>query len=147
MTATRWWVRAFARWQARIDSVKGQIQAFSLLVTGFSTFSIVLQNAGLGRWVPYIGAVVAAAVPVYAYYYFEGGVWNQVSRDRNDQSSNFASPSQWIGNEFTVRGWAAIEKGRPLTEDEREIIDQELKATFEENRDGKTLDSEGEDSS
>lgn len=144
MTATRWWVRLFARWQARIDSIKGQIQAISLLVTAFSTFSIVLQNFGLGRWVPYLGAVAAVVIPTYAFYFFEGGVWNQVSRDRQDQSSNFASPSQWIGNEFTVRGLAAWEKGEPLTEAERRVIHEELRATFEENRDGKALTHNGD---
>lgn len=136
MTATRWWVRLFARWQARIDAIKGQVRSLSLAVTAFSTFSLVLQNVGLGAFVPVVGALLAIVVPAYAYYYFEGGVWNQVARDRADQSSNFAAPSQWIGNEFTVRGLAAWEKGEPLTEAERELIHQELEAVFQEHRDG-----------
>lgn len=141
MTATRWWVKLFARWQARIDSVKGQIQAISMAVTAFSTFSLVLQGFGLGRYVPYLGAVLAITGPAYAYYFFEGGVWNQVSRDRQDMSSNFASPNQWIGNEFTVRGLAAWQKGEPLTDDERRLIQGELKSVFQDNRDGKDLGS------
>lgn len=140
MTAVRWWVKAFARWQARVDSIKGQIQAVSLAVTAFSTFSLVLQNFGLGRFVPYLGAVLAIALPGYAWLFFEGGVWNQVSRDRQDMSSNFASPSQWIGNEFTVMGWAAWQKGEPLSEEERELIRQEQRRVFQENRNGKQLD-------
>jgi len=139
MTAQRWWVKAFARWQARIDAIKGQIQAVSLAVTAFSTFSLVLQGFGLGRFVPYLGAVLAIAGPAYAYYFFEGGVWNQVSRDRQDMSSNFASPSQFIGNEFTARMLAAYEKGEPLSETERSVIKHEGRAVFEENRDGKEI--------
>jgi hypothetical protein len=140
MTATRWWVRLFARWQARIDSIKGQIQAVSLAVTAFSTFSLVLQNFGLGAYVPYLGGLLAVVGPAYSYFFFEGGVWNQVSRDRQDKSSNFGSPSQLIGSEFTVRGLAAAEKGAELTQTEREVIRAELRAAFEENRDGKEIE-------
>lgn len=137
MTANRWWVKLFARWQARIDAIKGQIQAVSLLVTAYSTFSIVLQNFGLGRYVPILGGIIAIILPVYAYYFFEGGVWNQVARDRADMNSDFASPSQFIGNEFTARMLAAYDKGEQLTEHEREIIEKEGWRVFEENRDGK----------
>jgi len=65
MTAQRWWVKAFARWQARIDSVKGQIQAGSLLVTAFSTFSLLLQSSGHGEFVRPLGVLLAVAGPVY----------------------------------------------------------------------------------
>jgi len=140
MTANRWWVKLFARWQARIDSVKGQIQAVSLVVTAFSTFSLVLQNAGLSEFILPLGIVIAVCGPIYAYYFFEAGVWNQVARDRNDMSGNFGSPSQWIGNEFTARAFAAYLKGEPLSEDEREVIQEELRKTFEENRDGKNIE-------
>lgn len=140
MTAVRWWVRMFARWQARIDSVKGQIQSISLAVTAFSTFSLVLQNAGLGRFVPYVGVLMAVVLPGYAYLYFEGGVWNQVARDRADGNSNFGSPSQWIGNEFTARMLAAWQKGDTLNEEERRVIEEEGRAVFEENRNGKSLE-------
>lgn len=136
MTATRWWVKLFARWQARIDAVKGQIQAASLAVTAFSTFSLVLQNFGLGRYVPYLGAVLAIAGPAYAYYFFEGGVWNQVSRDRADMSSNFAGPASRISTEMNARALAAAMKGEGLTDEERAAIKTEADDVFEEFRDG-----------
>jgi hypothetical protein len=123
-----------------LDSIKGQIQAFSLLVTGFSTFSLVLQNAGLGYLVPYLGGALALVVPVYAYYYFEGGVWNQVSRDRNDKSSNFSSPSQFIGNILAAVGVAAALKGDRLSDDERAALEAEMRDVFEEYRDGVDID-------
>lgn len=136
MTATRWWVRAAARWQARIDSIKGQIQSVSLLVTGFSTFSLVLQNAGLGQYVPYLGAALAGGLPAYAYLYFEGGVWNQVGRDRADKSTNFAGPAGRILAEMYARSFAAAQKGEPLTDAQREAAKAEGDATFVEYRDG-----------
>lgn len=142
MTATRWWVKAFARWQARIDAIKGQIQAASLAVTAFSTFSLVLQGFGLGRYVPYLGAVLAILGPTYAYLFFEGGVWNQVSRDRADMSSNFAGPAGRISTEMNGRTLTAGMKERPLTEEERRAIKSEADAVFEEYRDGYDIEQE-----
>lgn len=144
MTATRWWVRLAARWQARIDSIKGQIQAISLAVTAFSTFSLVLQNFGLGRWVPVIGVTGAILGPAYAYLYFEGGVWNQVSRDRADMSSNFAGPGSRISTEMQARALAVALKGGELGADEREAIKQEADAAFAEYRDGYQIDTDVE---
>jgi hypothetical protein len=140
MTATRWWVKLFARWQARIDAIKGQIQAASLAVTAFSTFSLVLQNFGLGRYVPYLGAVLALVGPAYAYLFFEGGVWNQVSRDRADMSSNFAGPGSRISTEMTARALLAGMEGGELDEDERRAIAAEADAAFVEFREGVDID-------
>jgi len=136
VTASRWWVQLFARWQARIDSVKGQIQAMSLAVTAFSTFSLLLQNSGHGEWVRPLGAVLAIAGPAYAYLYFEGGVWNQVARDRSDMSSNFAAPSQRIEKELGAAGLAAALKGEPLTAEERAALSTEIDRAFRDLRDG-----------
>lgn len=138
-TAERWWVRLIARWLARIDGVKGQVQMFSLAITAFSTFSIMLQNFGLGRFVPYIGAIAALLGAVYTYYYNEGGVRNQVSRDRADLSSNFAGPTMRIDDELTARGIHAAQKGRTLTDSEREAVSDELDEAFAEYRNGVEL--------
>jgi len=136
MTAQRWWVKLFARWQARIDSIKGQIQAVRLAVTAFSTFSLVLQNFGLGRYVPYLGVVLAIAGPAYAYLFFEGGVWNQVSRDRADMSGNYAAPGGRINAELTARALAPILNGGELTDEERQALLAELNRAYLEKRDG-----------
>lgn len=144
MTAQRWWVRLFARWQARIDSVKGQIQAVSLAVTAYSTFSLLLQSVGLGRWVPVLGVGLLIGGPGYAYLFFEGGVWNQVSRDRADMSGNFAAPSSRINTEMSACGFYAAMQGRELTEQEREAIRTELDIVFTEHRDGIDLEDVAE---
>jgi len=136
MTAQRWWVKAFARWQARIDSVKGQVQALSLAVTAFSTFSLLLQNSGHGEFITPLGVVLAIGGPAYAYLFMEAGVWNQVNRDRVDKSANYAGPGVRIDDELTARGILAGMNGEQLTDQEREAISQELDAAWTEYRDG-----------
>jgi hypothetical protein len=136
MTANRWWVKVVARWLARLDGVKGQIQMFSLGVTAFSTFSIMLQGFGLGFLVPYIGVIGLLGGVVYTYLFTEGGVWNQVSRDRQDLSTNWAGPNAVIQAELIARSYAAAELDRELTASERGAVRDELGQTFEELRDG-----------
>lgn len=136
MTANRWWVKLIARWLARVDGVKGHIQVVSLGVTAFSTFSLVLQNSGHGELVVPLGIMGLIVLPLYTYLYTEGGVWNQVSRDRRDLSNNFAGPNARISNEMLARALAAYEKGERLNEDEKELIRDELDDTFYSLRDG-----------
>lgn len=142
MTAVRWWVRLFARWQARIDSVKGQIQAVSLAVTAFSTFSLVLQGFGLGQFVLPLGVGLAVIGPAYAYLYFEGGVWNQVSRDRADMSTNFAGPSMKMDDTVTGAAVFAAVHGRVPTEDELAVIESAVDEKWQDYRNGVTLDDD-----
>jgi hypothetical protein len=118
-TAERWWVRLAARWLARIDSVSEHIRLFSLAVTAFSTFSLVLQNVGLGQFVPLVGAGGALAALAAAYLYAEGGVWNQVSRDRQDLSNNFSGPAMLMDRTVDAQqraylAWLLDPEDRPL---------------------------------
>lgn len=136
MTATRWWVRIAARWLARIDGVSGQIRLFSLAVTAFSTFSLVLQNVGLGSLVPYVGVAGVSGGLVYAYLYTEGGVWNQVARDRQDMAGNFAGPSVAIDDTVIgVATFAAIHGRKPDAE-ERAVIADAVREQWDDLRDG-----------
>lgn len=139
MTATRWWVKIAARWLARLDGVKGQIQMFSLSVTAFSTFSIMLQGFGLGRFVPYLGVVAAVLGIGYTWLYTEGGVWNQVSRDRNDLSDNFAAPGMAMGMTLQGRQRAVIAEAIQEDYDREKIkerMDEETIALLQQFRNG-----------
>jgi len=136
MTAQRWWVKLGARWLARIDGVSGQIRVASLGVTAFSTFSLLLQNSGHGELVMPLGLFGLIAVPTYTYLYTEGGVWNQMARDRVDLSTNYAGPTMRIQSEMMARALLAAEKGEPLTTEEREATSEELDAAWTEYRDG-----------
>ena len=140
MVAQRWWVKLAARWLARVDGVSGMIQLAMLGLTGLSTATLTLRQYGHGEYAwPLIG-VVAVGTLVFTYLYTEGGVWNQVARDRQDLSTNFAGPSMRMNNELLARGMLAAEEGRQLTDDERSAIQAELDHAFTEFREGIELE-------
>jgi len=140
MTAERWWVRLAARWLARVDGVSGQLRLAMLGLTGVSTATLTLKQYGHGEYAWPLIASIGAATVVYTYYYTEGGVWNQVSRDRVDMSTNFAGPTMRIDDELTARGILAAQMGRELTDEERQAIKGELDHGFAEYRDGYNLE-------
>lgn len=107
-TAERWWVRLAARWLARIDGVSGQLRLAMLGLTGVSTASLTLKQFGYGRYaVPFI-AVLGVGTIAYTYVYAEGGVWNQVARDRRDLSDNFSGPTMLHQNRIQARQLAHL---------------------------------------
>lgn len=136
MTATRWWVKTAARWLARFDGVSGQVKMGSLAVTAFSTFSIMLQNFGLGHFVPYIGVAAFVFFIVYTYYFTEGGVWNQMARDRVDLSTNYAGPTMRMDDELIGLAVFAAVHERPPTDDERQAISEAVDGGWHDYRDG-----------
>lgn len=142
MTASRWWVRIAARWLARVDGVSGQLRLAMLALTGLSTATLTLRQYGHSElaW-PLIISLTLGMV-VYTYLYAEGGVWNQVARDRVDLSTNFAGPTQRIDDELIARGIHAARKGRELDAQERRAIKKELDKAFYEYRDGIDLEFE-----
>ena len=126
MTAQRWWVKLAARWLARVDGVSGMIRLAMLVLTGISTATITLRQYGHGEFAwPLIGTLSVGMV-IFTYLYTEGGVWNQMARDRQDLSSNFAGPSMRMNTELIARGMLAAEEARELTPEEREAIKAEL---------------------
>lgn len=139
-TANRWWVRLAARWLARVDGVSGMIRLAMLGLTGISTATLTLRQYGHGEYAWPLIFVVMTGTLVFTYLYTEGGVWNQMSRDRQDLSSNFAGPSMRMNNELLARGILAAREGRELSADEREAIKRELDEAFEEYRDGIDLE-------
>lgn len=137
MTANRWWVRAFARWIARVKSVQGQLNLFFTAISGISLASGALRYFGMPTHIIVILIGLTAVVLLaYTYYYSEGGVWNQVSRDQRDMSANYADPKSRINTEMSARAMAAMLKGRELSDDERTAGLAELDKAYEENRDG-----------
>jgi len=146
MTADRLWVRKAAWWIAAVDGVSDQVRMVSLAVTGYSTFSILLQGFGVGRQaIAGLGAAVAIVGVIYTYLYNAGGVRNQVSRDRQDLSNNWAGPNSKIQSEMIARSLVAAEKGTTLTPDEREAVGLEAHETFVQYRDGTDLSGAAEE--
>jgi len=116
------------------------IQLAMLGLTGLSTATLTLRQYGHGEYAWPLIAVVMVGALVFTYLYTEGGVWNQVSRDRQDLSSNFAGPSMRMNNELLARGILAAQEQRELTTDERQAIKNELDDAFEEFRRGIELE-------
>lgn len=143
MTADRWWVRFGARWIARIDSVKGHLGLVFQAMTGIGVASGALKYYGMSALTaPFIG-IVALALLAYAYLYSEGGVWNQVSRDRNDMSTNWAGPNMLIDDILIAFAVFAAMNGKPPDDDERDTMRQTVKEEWNRYRNGANLSPDG----
>lgn len=142
MTANRFWVRYLARWAARFDGISRMVNMGFLGLTGFSTASLMLKQYGYGEYAMPMGIILFFGAMIAAYLYAEGGVWNQVNRDKRDLSLNHSTPHMKISNEMTARGFFAGMKGRELTENERKAIRSEIDGAYQELRDGIEVDSE-----
>jgi hypothetical protein len=108
MTANRWWVRTAARWLARIDGVSGQLRLAFLFLTGVSTMSVALKSYGLGQFAGPLVGLAAVGGLAMAYLYTEGGVWNQMARDRQDLSGDYSDPGDLIGHRIGAQQLAYL---------------------------------------
>lgn len=140
MTAQRWWVRLGARWLARVGGVSEHLRLGMLVLTGVSTATLTLQQYGHGRLAWPLIAVLGAGMVIYTYLYTEGGVWNQVARDRQDLSTNYAAPTMLMDDvTIGVAAFVALQGRKPTTE-ERAMIEAAVREQWEEYRDGIDLE-------
>lgn len=136
MTANRWWVRTAARWLARIDGVSGQLRLAMLGLTGVSTATLTLRQYGYGQFAWPLIILIALGTVAYTYLYTEGGVWNQVSRDRQDMSTNYAGPTMLMDDVCIATGQFVAENGRKPDEEERKMIQEAIRYQWDEYREG-----------
>lgn len=140
MTAQRWWVKIAARWLARVDGVTGQLRLAMLGLTGVSTATLTLREYGHGEYAwPFIG-ILGVVTLIYTYLYTEGGVWNQMARDRRDMSDNFAGPTMRMDDTLIAIAVFSAVNGRPPDETEREMLADAVEDQWHEYRDGIELD-------
>lgn len=138
-TAERWWVKRAARWLARVDGVSGQLRLAMLIMTGLSTATITLKQYGHGNLAWPLIIVSAAGMLGYTYLYTEGGVWNQMQRDKKDMSTNYSNPLMLMDDTLIgISAFVAIE-GRKPTAEERKMIEESVREQWEEYRDGVDL--------
>jgi hypothetical protein len=136
MTAQRWWVQLAARWLARVDGVNGQLRLLFLAMTGYGIVLQTLAQYGLGGYALEVLAVSGVVLVAYTYYYNEGGVRNQVSRDRNDLQGNFSGPGNMIDDVLIgLAVFSAVHQREPTDEEVAEIISA-VQAQWEEYRTG-----------
>lgn len=136
MTAQRWWVKLGARWYARFQTTEGLLRSLSLGVTAFSTFSLVLQNAGYGHLVPYFGVCAFVGWTAFTFYFSEGGVYNQAKRDLADLATNWAGPSMRMRAELSAVGIVAGLKESGLDTMTEQKIQTAIKERWSELREG-----------
>lgn len=141
MTAERQWVRFGARWIARVDSVKGHLSLVFQGMSGVGIASGALKYLGLGDFIAPFLAILAVSLLGYAYLYSEGGVWNQVSRDRSDMSNNFATPRDVIDDTLIATGVFAAMHGRQPKDDEIAVISDSVRSQWETFRNGIDLEA------
>jgi len=115
---------------------------FSLAVTAFSTFSIMLQGFGLGRFVPPLGVGAVIGLVTHAYLFSEGGVWNQVARDRSDMSTNYSGPTMKMDDTLIGVAVFAAVNGRKPDKDEVEMIEDAVDEPWQNYRNGVALDDD-----
>ena len=130
--ASRW----VARWFMRISGA-GEILRIIYFGGIFLTTGVsALQQTGNGQYSWLFVIITALGTLAFAYVYTEVGIWNQQQRDRRDQSTNFAAPDMRIDDELISRGVTAGQFGRPLTDEERDAITEELDCAWADLRKG-----------
>lgn len=118
MTAQRWWVKSFARWQARIDASLQEINLGLRMISSGGIGSAALEYLGQGWLILPFLTLMVVGVLGYAWVVFEGGVKNQVAKDRQDMISNFSNPTMLIDDILIAVGvYAAINEELPTEED------------------------------
>lgn len=136
MTAQRWWVRYLALWQARIDSATQEINMGLRAISATGIASGALKYYGLERFVIPLLLFLAVVFGYYAKKVFDEGFKNQVSKDRAENTANFAAPNSRIITEMNGRVFVAGMKGEQLTDSERRAIEQEADSAYEKFRTG-----------
>lgn len=136
MTANRWWVKSFARWQARLDASLQEINLGLRMISSGGIGSAALEYLGHGEWVAPFLAFLLGGIFVYAYLTFEGGVKGQVARDRQDMINNFSNPTMMIDDILIAVGVYTAVNGELPTESDVERIVAAVKEQWDEYREG-----------
>jgi len=142
-TAERWWVKAFARWMARVQTVQGQLSLLFQGMSGVGIASGALKYLGAPLWmITILFILFVAGVITYIYVYAEHGVHNQKNRDLNDIGNNFAQPINYIDDVLIGVAVFAAQHGREPTDDELATITETVREQWDEYRDGMDIDNE-----
>ena len=142
LTATDPFAELIARWVVRLEAAGSLLRMVFLGVTAASTLTSALALIGLEQYAPYVLAAGIAGTLAFAFVYVEYGVYNRKNREKNDRGTNFAGPTIRIDDELIARANLAGEKGRELTEAERNAIKTEMDDAWSEYRNGIPLEND-----
>lgn len=142
LTATGPIAEVIARWVVRLEAAGSLLRMMFLGVTAASTLTSALALIGLEQYAPYVLVTGIAATLAFAFGYVEYGIFNRKNREKNDRGTNFAGPTIRIDDELIARAILAAEKGRELTDKEREPIKTEMNHGWAEHRNGIPLNND-----
>lgn len=142
LTATNPIAELIARWVVRLEAAGNVLRMAFLGVTAASTLTSALALIGLQQYAPIVLVVGIAATGVFAFAYVEFGVYNRKNLEKNERGTNFAGPTIRIDDELIARAILAGEKGRPLTDEEREPIKNEMDDGWNDYRNGIPLNND-----
>lgn len=142
LTATNPIAELIARWVVRLEAAGNLLRMAFLGVTAASTLTSALALIGFEEYAPLMLALGLATTGVFAFVYVEYGIYNRKNREKNDRGTNFAGPTIRIDDELIARAILAGEKGRPLTDDEREPIKVEMDDGWADYRNGIPLNND-----
>lgn len=130
----------FARWIARIDGVSKFIQLGMLGLTGISTATLSLRAYGHGQYAWIVISVSIIGSLVFAFYYTEGGVWNQVNRNKADLSANYSVPTMYVNQMLQIPALYSVLYNREPTKQELERAQEIVLDQWKEYRNGIDID-------
>lgn len=134
-------IRGFlGRWIMRFEA-SGQMLSLGFQgLTAVSALTGVLSLTGNERVVPIILGLAAVSMFGFAYAYVELGLFNRKNREKHDRGNNFSKPQNMIDDTMIGRSVLAAKQGRTLSDEEREAIEQEMRAAYRDYRNGIELE-------
>ena len=120
----------------RFEAAGNILQMVFLGVTAASTLTSALALIGLQQYALPMLVFGLVSTAIFAFGYVELGIYNRQNREKKDRGENFAKPQNRIDDELIARGIHAAREGRPLTQDERDAVDEELDEAFRKYRNG-----------
>lgn len=125
-----------ARWLMRFEASQGTLQLAFLGVTAASTLVTALSLIGFESYASYILAIGSVLIVIYAWAYVELGIYQRKNREKRERGENFAKPQNYIDDVMIARGIHAARENRPLTQAERDAVDEEMRDAYNEHRSG-----------
>jgi len=115
----------FGRWIMRFEAAGQIISMVAQVTTALSALSGVLAYSGYAGYVPVVLLSGGLGGIAFVYGYTEWGIYNRKNREKQLRGKNYSKPQNAIDDAIIARTIIAAEKERTLTDEERQVIEQE----------------------